>query len=76
METLLRYECKRSNSKLNQEEQIQKKKKKKRIEHGLEGRVFGSRKEQVICLLSRRVRLALGSAKTSFNGYQRKFVRS
>jgi len=73
MQSLLRYECKWSNSKLNQEEQIQKK---KRIEHGLEGRFFGSRKEQVIFLLSRRVRLALGSARTLFNGYRRKFVRS
>jgi hypothetical protein len=45
MHSLLRYECKGSNSKLNPKEQIQKK---KRIEHRLEGRVFGSRKEQAI----------------------------
>jgi hypothetical protein len=67
----LRYECKGSNSKLNPKEQIQKK---KRIEHRLEVRVFGSRKEQAIFLLFKRERLALGAARTSFNGYRRKFV--
>jgi len=73
MQSLLVEVRVRSDSKLKKEEQIQKA---NRIEHGLEGRVFGSRKEQVIFLLSRRVRLALGSARTSFNGYRRKFVRS
>ena len=63
-QSLLRYECKGNNCKLNQKEQIQERRERNTGWRVGSGRVFGSRKEQANFLLSKRLRLALRAART------------